>query len=191
MIKANRLMEDTGEGAKIPVGIHGDVNFLGLKKDTTWWDILFVKPATRQTIHKRLFQPTGEYTYENETPEEAYNREVDNNLKHVVHLLREFLGDESTSQLEAPDYEAFVEMAADYLDQFIGEQVWLKVIPDRKGKYPDLGRYPNYVERFVEGMETTLKFTKKEGEAVAKYYDTQDGGSSDSESVPTSHSRVE
>lgn len=183
MIKANRLMEDTGEGLKIPVGIHGDVNFLGLKKDSTWWDILFVRPSTRQTIHKRLFQPRGEFVNPDETPQEALEREMDTNLKHVVHLLREFLGDENTAQLEAPDYDSFMEMSADYLNQFIGEQVWLKVIPDKKGKYPDLGRYPNYVERYVDGVECKLKFTKKELEAVEKYH--QGEPASDSTKSPS------
>ncbi len=189
MIKANRLMED-GEGLKIPVGIHDDVNFLGLKKESNWWDILFVRPSTRQTIHKRLFQPTGEYVYEEETPEMALEREIDTNLKHVVHLLREFLGDDNTSQLEAPDYDTFMDMAADYLAQFIGERVWLKVIPDRKGKYPDLGKYPNYVERYAPGVGTKLKFTKKESEAVAKFHEAN-GVTDNADQPSASHPGVE
>ena len=175
-------MEDRGDGVKIPVGIHGDVNFLGLKQDQSWWDILFVKPTTRQTIHKRLFQPKGEYVQPDETPQDALERDMDNNLKHVVHLLSEFLGKENTATLEAPDYDAFMEMAAEYLDQFIGERVWLKVIPDKKGKYPDLGRYPNYVERFYDGEETKLKFSKKELEAVEKFY--QADNATDNASAP-------
>jgi len=86
-------------------------------------------------------------------------------VRIVVVALRSFLGDQA-GNLEAPDYQTFMELAADTLSQFIDEEICLKVSVDPKndkyGKVPDY----NYMEKYVKGFPTSLRFTKKEQEKI-------------------------
>jgi hypothetical protein len=168
MIQAKMFFEDTlpTGGSKIPVGIHTGVMFMGLVKADGHCDINF-QNASGQVIHKRLFVPDGGKPKEGESAADAIERQTGNNIKHVVHLLREIYGDEAVAQLEAPTYDKFIDKALVLLNPKKGFLVNLKVTPDRTGKYSDLGFFPtSYVEAFVEGKECQLRFTKKEQEAL-------------------------
>jgi len=168
MIQAKLYFENTLStgGSKIPVGIHKGVMFMGLVKDTGFCDINFQNSAG-QVIHKRLFTPDGSKPKEGESAADAIERQTGNNIKHVVHLLREIYGDESVSQLEAPTYDKFIDKALVLLNPKKGFLVNLKVTLDRTGKYSDLGFFPtSYLEAFVEGKESQLRFSKREQEAL-------------------------
>lgn len=148
-----------GGGTKIPVGIHTGVKFEGIEKDQKWFDIKYSN-ADGRTIHKRLFCEAN--PKDGETLETAITRRNTNNIRHVVKLLRIFLGDEVAITVTAPDHDAYILYAAALLAPFKGQLVNLKVTLDRDGKYPELGYSSDYVERHIPGVATTLKFTNSE-----------------------------
>lgn len=164
------ISDDSGQGggSKIPVGIHqGTVVFNGLTTDTGWTDINFAMTTNGKVLHKRLFEPTGSSPMDGETIQEAYDREVKRNLRHIADLIGALLGNEVLSTFEAPTYKEFVAKAQALLQGVKGVAVNLKVVPDGKeGKYPDVPRYGLYVERYTPGSETRLKFSNKEIEAI-------------------------
>ena len=168
MYQASMFFENslpTG-GSKIPVGIHKGVMFMGLVKGEGFYDLKFQNSAG-QDIHKRLFNPDGSKPKEGESPAEAIQRQTGNNLKHVVHLLRVIYGDDAISKIEAPTYEDFMKKAINLTNSQKGFLVNLKVTLDRTNKYSDLGFFPaSYMEAFVEGQESQLRFSKKEQEAL-------------------------
>ncbi len=170
MYQATMFKEESysGGGSKIPVGIHtGNIVFNGLSTDSTWTDINFSEVATGKVIHKRLFVPTGGNPKEGESIQDAYNREVTKNLKHIVHIMTALLGDEAVASFSAEDYKTFVANAASLLNEQKGTAVNLKVVPDYKEKmYPELPSYGNYVEK--AGGVSRLSFSKKELEAISE-----------------------
>lgn len=178
MIQAKLYFENTLStgGSKIPVGIHQGVMFMGLVKDDGFIDINFQNSAG-QVIHKRLFTPDGQRPKEGESAADAIERQTGNNIKHVVHLLREMYGDDAVSQLEAPTYDKFIDKALTLVNPKKGFLVNLKVTLDRSGKYSDLGFFPtSYMEAFVEGKECQLRFTKREQEALDSSVDKNKDG---------------
>ena len=103
-------MQSTG-GTKIPVGVHnGGVFFQGLNNEAGWTDINFSNNDGR-SIHKRLFTPTGSFPKNGENIQEAYNREVDRNLKSLVHVMEALLGAEVIETFGAADYKGFISAA--------------------------------------------------------------------------------
>lgn len=78
------------------------------------------------------------------------------------------LSPEVVENFEAPDYKTFVAGAALLLQGQKGRKINLKVVPDwKEGIYPDLPSYGTYVEKYVAGVPSTLKFSKKEIDAIA------------------------
>lgn len=111
--------------------------------------------------------PTGGNPKEGETIEQAYQREVAKNLRHVVHVMSALLGDEAIAQFSADDYKTFIANASQLLNEVKGTAINLKVIPDYKeAMYPEIPPYGRYVEK--AGGDLTLSFSKKELEAVEK-----------------------
>lgn len=157
-------------GSKIPVGIHtGNVSFSGITFEDGYYDINFTSDSG-QTIHRRLFKPTGNKPKEGETVTEAMLREEGRNITSLADLLKVLLGEETAAQVSAPDYNSFMAKAMLILNNSKGIKVNLKVVPDyRENKYPELPAY-RYVERFEEGKGTELAFTKKETEAIEKMH---------------------
>lgn len=185
--------EPRGGGSKIPVGIHSDVSFEGLKKDTGWWDLVFSN-STGRSIHKRLFNPDASKTREvfvegqdekvKETPAQALERQQAANFKHVVYVMR-IVTPEAVEKFTADTYDAFMAKASKLFETIKGIKVHLKVLPDYKDlKYPEISSYTGYLE-LNTGGPTTLEFSKKEsisvGEMLAKR--ENDKGSSLSDTV--------
>lgn len=169
MIQAKFYYQDVlpNSGAKLDIAIHSGVDFLGLVKDTDFYDLKFGKNG--QQIHKRLFRPSA-MPKDGESEAEALTRSIDTNLRHVVKMLLLVKGDEFLATFEAADYDDFMSKASAALNEHKGFKVNLKVIPDNKSqKYPELGYFPNYVEAFVEGQEPTLKYSKSEEEKIQSY----------------------
>lgn len=172
MIQAKLFFENTlpTGGSKIPIGIHEGIMFMGITKDSGFCDINF-QNSNGQVLHKRLFTPDGSKPKEGESAADAIERQTGNNIKHIVHLLREMYGDESVAMLEAPSYDKFIDKAITLVNPKKGFLVNLKVTPDRTAQYSDLGFFPtSYLEAFVEGTKTGLYFTKKEQESLDAYH---------------------
>jgi len=173
MFAAELAADNQGGGIKIPVGIHqdGSTIFNGITSESTWNDINFANQGGR-SIHKRLFVPTGSAPKEGETIAEAKIREESRNISHVVQLMTALLSPEVVEQFEASDYKSFVAGAALLLQGQKGTKINLKVVPDwKEGIYPDIPSYGTYVERYVAGVPSTLRFSKKESEAIAQMED--------------------
>lgn len=182
MLQAKLFHDDPqtgGGGIKVPVGIHeGTVVFSGLSTDVSWTDINFTSNDGR-VIHKRLFLPTGSRLLEGETIQDALDREVKQNLQHLVQVMTALLGKEVVDNFEAADYRSFVAQASAQLNPLKNTAVNLKVVPDYKEqKYPDLPRYGTYLEKHQPGVATSLKYSTKELEAVATMEKNRVGASS-------------
>lgn len=154
-------------GSSIPAGIHdkGDVEFLGLTKHDNYWELRFGNKAG-QFLNKRLFEPNANYMNEGESPSDALQRSVDKNVRIVVDVLRVFLG-EAAGNLEAEDYDSFMELAAKELEEWQGVAVCLKVMPDKRNdkmysKIPDY----KFIDSYMSGFPTSLYLTKKEKEKL-------------------------
>lgn len=160
-------MQSTG-GTKVPVGVHnGGVFFQGLNNEAGWTDINFTSKDGR-SIHKRLFTPTGSFAKSGENIQDAYNREVDRNLKSLVHVMEALLGAEVVETFGAADYKGFISAATLLLTPLKGTEVNLKVVPDwKEGVFPDLPM-TRFVEKHQEGVAPQIRFSKKEEEAVAE-----------------------
>jgi hypothetical protein len=105
---------------------------------------------------------------EGESISDAKSREESRNIGHIVQVMMAVLDPTVIEAFEAADYKSFVTGASLLLNSQKGTKVNLKVVPDRKEqKYPDVPSYGTYVERHVVGIPTSLKFSKKENEAIS------------------------
>jgi len=166
MIQAKlHFSEGNSNSQQFPAGIHTAVSFTGMARNQDWWELMYAKNG--YTISKYLFAPKGKFTYEDETPEDAFQREMSANIDHVVHLLRIVVGDEQAARVEAETYDEFMDLAAGILNEYKGFEVNLKVTPNKKKpEYTELGKYPSYVEKYTEGRAPKIKFSKKELEVI-------------------------
>lgn len=158
----------TSGGAVFPAGIYKGAIFNGMYRNQDWWELSFSSPEGH-SITKYLNTPTGQYPYGEETPEDALQREADDNIRYVVKALRVVAGDEIASSVATEDYESFMAQSASILLPLKGTLVNLKILPNaKKPEFTDLprraSRYPlySYIERYEEGEEPKLKFTKRE-----------------------------
>ena len=169
LFAAEIAADNQGGGIKIPVGLHtdGSVMFNGLTTESTWTDINYANQGGR-SLHKRLFTPTGASPLEGESITDAKSREESRNIGHIVQVMVAVLDPAVVDAFEAGDYKSFVAGASLLLNDKKGTKVNLKVIPDRKEqKYPDVPSYGTYVERHIPGGVSSLKFSKKELEAIS------------------------
>jgi hypothetical protein len=158
-------------GARLEVGIHEGAEFQGLVKDTDFHEIKFTKDG--KAITKRLRRPTA-IPKDGESDADALTRSIDANLRHVVKLLLLTEGDKFLDTFEAPDYDAFMAKAVEVLNKHRGFKVNLKVTPDYKeSKYAELGYFTDYIEKYEEGKEPTLRFSKKEEERIVIHMSLQ------------------
>jgi hypothetical protein len=155
-------------GTKISVGIYnGGVFFQGISQESGWIDINF-SSSQGKVLHKRLFTPTGSSPLVGESLTDALLREQKRNLGVLVHVMSALLPKEVVDSFEAPTYDAFVKQASSLLGAQRGAEINLKVVPDNKeGKYPDIPSYPGFMEKHISGVQTSLKYSKKELERIA------------------------
>lgn len=171
MIQAKTFFGESGKQF-IP-GIHTDVEFGGLEiTDKNAVAITFEKDGAR--VKQFLFEPTGTYPFGDESPEAAMKREQNNNLRHIIALMRTVLGDDVAYEVRGEDYDDFVQKASTLLNPHIGFKVNLKLLPGRREKQPvEVPRFPpkangegRYVEPYVIDSEATLTYTEREQEAM-------------------------
>ena len=102
---------------------------------------------------------------EGETPSEALKRAEDRNIATVAAVMRALMG-EQVGEMEFNEYEEFMNLAASALQPFEGTPVCLKVLPDKKNtKYTTIPDR-RFIDTFVEGFPTNLRFSKKELELL-------------------------
>lgn len=157
------LLADSGKGTKIPCGIHTDVSVSSISRKKTpkgneFIEIVFSKGDA--SIQKALWEPKGSYLEKEETTEQALAREARLNLSHIAKLLKLYLTPEQLANFPNLGYHNFMDKAIAILTPLLPtKKVNLKVIYDKEGVYTDLGKYPDYMELYQEGVEPTLAFT--------------------------------
>ena len=171
MITAKMFMGDNAPS--MPPGIHEAVEFTAAYFEMD--DIILVFEGTEGKLKNRLFQPTGDYTFGDETPEDALERKRFENLRLITQLMVATLDEAVVEAFEAETYEDYVKGAITLLGRPIHKKVNIKVVPRKADqpytKLPDL-RYPKtpaVVERWVEGTKPSLSFTDKELELVEEW----------------------
>lgn len=167
MIQASIIFEKElqNSGAKLSIGPHEKVTFYGLVKNGDYFDLSFGKDG--QSIHKRLFKPTGAQPLEGETPSQALAREQLRNIRLVTHALSQIVEEEVFLAFTGKDYEDFMNKASILLTSYKGSFVNLLVVPNYKDpKYSDLPSYPGFIERWVEGVPTRLKLSDKDAKKL-------------------------
>lgn len=182
MIQASLVLEEQGGSvSSIPPGIHKEIIFQGVILEGDWIDIKY-QSAQGQVIRKRLFKPTGSMQFpikvdgveRLETPEESLKREQMRNLGILSTAMKAAMPLDLFNAFKAKDYNEFVAKAAVEVNKFKGAKVNLKVVGKQvkdkvSGKvniYSDIQNYPGFAEAFVEGVEPTLVFSKKELDAL-------------------------
>lgn len=109
--------------------------------------------------------PQKLYPKEGETPQQAFARSEKEYLAHIVKHLHIFLTDEEFNTFAASDIRTFTDKAAQLLNAKKDScALNLKLIYDTDGVFPVFGKYPDYVEKYIDGQEPTLAYTKYERE---------------------------
>ena len=166
-----------GTAKKIPVGIHSKVSVVNMEVGENYFDINFEKDGARLNIRK--WEPNDKYPKKvvidgievMETPEMTIDRGIAENLKPVTALLKVFYNDEEVQAFRTQkflSYEDYLQKAAKYINQKTNKGfVNLKVVYDKEGMYPVVAYY-GYMEKYTEGMEPTLSYSKYELENSVK-----------------------
>lgn len=103
------------------------------------------------------------YPKEGETPLQTFARAEKEFLAHVVKHLKIFLTDNEFNVFAAQDAKQFATKAAEMLNERkSSKKVNLKLIYDTDGVFSVFGKYPDYIEEYVEGVEPTLQYSKYE-----------------------------
>lgn len=161
MYKAIDLLEKGG--SRLPVGIHTAVRVTKSEVGDNYIDFHYEKDGATQ--HKRVWFPSEDkvWTRDGESKADALERSKREALAHVTKHLHIFLTEEEFATFEANSFEEYVNKAAVVLEDKLDRHlVNLKLIYDSDGQYSDFGRYPDYIEKYVEDQKPTLYYTKYE-----------------------------
>lgn len=152
-----------GTAKKLGVGIHKNCKFEGVEIGDNYLDI-FVANDEGESQNKRIWFPDENkiYVRDGEEFEEAVERDTIDRLDHIVSLVEVLHGQEVAENLEAKTFLEFCEKTKTLCNGVIGTRVNVKLIYDKAGDYSEFPYFPPYLERYVEGQEPTLKFTKYE-----------------------------
>ena len=165
LIFENELEVKTG--TKIPVGIHSKCEVTSVEKGDQgkgiYYDINF-KDSEGRFNNKRLWAPKGSYPQDGQSPEEAKKAEEILNISHVLKLVHIFLGDAGIKAIPDLDYQEMMDTMVSKLtpEVLAKEKVNLKLIYDTDGQWSVFGKFPDYVEKFVEGQEPKIKYSSYE-----------------------------
>lgn len=161
MLKATQIeLGLGGSGRKFPVGVHSKCKVVSVEKGDNFIDFNYESEDGDLYHNKRVWFPSVDKLYprDGETVAQAFDRDVNERLAHIVKHLRIFLSPEEIEKFQAPDFESFAEKAALVLNDRVlsSKYVNLSLIYDSDGEYSTFGRYPNYIEEYVEGKEPTI-----------------------------------
>lgn len=168
MIKARTFFGEKTGGAQLTPGIHSAVEFGGIEVVDNRVSVTYEKDGSR--VKQSLFSPAGAFQFGDETPEAATKRATYDNGRHLTLLMRVILGDVVAREVEAEDYDSFVQKVSDLLNPHIGFKVNLKLVPGRREGYiSEVPRYasePYYIEPYIDGQAPTLLLSTKEQDAL-------------------------
>lgn len=115
------------------------------------------------------------YPRDGEGPMEAYARNIEEYLAFFAKHMHIFVPEEITENFGADSYQEFAKKATELLNKHKDSAyINLKSIPDSNLLYSTFGKYPNYVEKWEEGVPTRLKYSDWElRERVNPWQDKQ------------------
>lgn len=181
-MQANLLFEEEltpKRGAKIPVGIHTNCKVTSVDVTDEYVDMNFEAPSGAYH-NKRLWLPKGNFPNKLKDPEtgaertesveEAITRETRTNLANLAALTNIFLTEDERTELKSalaktPEYLDVARKIAAKLNPVLSRKtVNLKLIADSEGKYSTFskGKFPDFIEEYVEGAEPKLKYSAYE-----------------------------
>jgi hypothetical protein len=167
--KANEYLKTNSKRSRIKPGIHTGVYLEDVKVTKTvngkpFMEFIFYKKDSNEVAPKRVWFPSEKpYIREGETEDQARQREVNENLSHILTILECYVSSDE-AQIEAGSFQEFCEiaktklLASDYADI----PVRLKLTYDADGIYTAFPKYPNYIERDIEEKPISLYFSKWE-----------------------------
>lgn len=168
MLFANQISIG-GKGSKIPVGIHARCKVTSVEVGDRFIDFNY-EDSEGRVNNKRVWFPdiTKITPKDGENIQEALKRRETEDLAHIVKHMHIFLTPEEFNTFSAPDFVSFCKKAETLLTpKLTTKMVNLKLIFDANG-YSTFGRYPDYIQEYVEGQDPTLTYTKYELENKVK-----------------------
>lgn len=168
MFYANQIEIPLDSGfRKMGVGIYSNCEVTSVEVGDRFIDFNY-KNTDGEISNKRVWFPdiTKITPKEGEDMKTALDRVTKQELGHIVKHMHIFLTPQEINSFSAPDFASFATKAAQMLTPKLKDaKVNLKLIYDAKGEFPTFEKvYTTYIEKYVEGQEPTIKFSKWEKE---------------------------
>ena len=155
----------SGGSSKMPSAIHTKIKLKDIDVSDTYVDIWFEDPSTSATINKRLWIPDIARTTAREgmSVQETYETRIHEELYHLLDLTKCMVGVEIASNIPIGGLKETALAIRTLLMPYVNTKFLnLKVTTTSDGKYPELSRFPGYLETYTEGEPTKLKFKPSE-----------------------------
>ena len=167
----NEYLDSSTKRSKLDMGIHSNcylesVEISKSKSGNEFMEFIFDKKDEASYINQRIWFPNDNpKAFNDETPEEALQREVNSKLAHIVKIMKCFVSDKN-AEITATTFAEFCEIAKAKIEKssFKEQALYLKVIYDKDGIYTQFPRFPNYIQKQEEGKDCKLKFSTWEKE---------------------------
>jgi hypothetical protein len=155
----------SGGSSKMSIDIHTKIKLKDIDISDTYIDIWFEDPTTSATINKRLWIPDIAKTTARDgmSVQETYETRIHEELYHLLDLTKCMVGIDVASNIPISGLKETALSIRTLLMPYTNTKFLnLKVTSTSDGKYPELSRFPGYLETYTEGEPTKLKFKPSE-----------------------------
>lgn len=167
---ANEVLGDPSKRSRMSVGIHSNcyldtVEIAKSKSNVDFMDFIFVKKDDNSTTTQRIWFPNGNPQPVNgESPEQALEKEIKGKLAHIVKIMNCFVNKDS--DINAGSFMEFCEIAKSKIEKsgYKTQPVYLKLIYDKDGIFTQFPKFPNYIQKQVDGEPCMIEISKWEKE---------------------------
>lgn len=165
----SEYIDDSSKRSKMSVGVHSNcflesMEIAKSKSNVEYMEFNFVKKEDNTVMNQRVWFPNADpRPFEGETPEQALQREVNSKLAHVVKIMKCFIS-EKEAEISAGSFGEFCQIAKAKIEKtaYKNQPLYLKVIYDKEGLFPQFPNFPNYIQKQVEGQECKVKMSNWE-----------------------------
>jgi hypothetical protein len=152
-------------GKKIPVGIHAKCKVTDINIGENFIDFVYADSESR--VHnKRVWFPDPTkppMPKADESVSEAIHRDAQERAAHITAHLKSMANNDEWMSISAPTFRDYAMMAKRYLDTVKDTAyINLKLVLDKDLEWSEFPRYPNYIEKYIDGEAPTLKFSEWE-----------------------------
>jgi hypothetical protein len=164
--------QNNSKPSRLTPGIHLGCTLTKFGVDQTvngnqFFEYEFTKKDENRITRRRIWFPNGKNNpRDGETQDQANEREIGEKIGTLIQVLEQFVTSEDLDSISVSSFEQACEVVSQKLAQADTESNLLniKLIYDSNGVYAEFPRYGKYVERFVEGQNSNLRFSKYEKE---------------------------